>query len=381
MKKMTRKEVLAMVLVIGSILVIAIGSSVMFRTSASYKDIFALSKYENVAESDDGWKLYFPEKEGLVPYLEKAAVPIPGERVEIDVVFCGSGGSSESASAGSYVDRHFLLGETRYYFYSDSLPCGEIVKSDGFAVQVTWSVSTVTDRHKSYLFSAGLSEDRIEEAMRIFTTPFEDEDLYVYELGEEILYFNKVAEFPKADTVEVETASVEEFAGDASFEKLVGYVILPENAENVGSLCQYVPEDGGQGLKLHDLVYSFQTPVYADAERETDADNAPSLESERGQITLFFTDFENPLGTASLSGNSSASPKYEESHIHKNSQILLECNRSSETNRADYLLFVSKDRTVMYAVAANVSREYMADLVEMLIYKRSMPCGSEEEFK
>lgn len=166
MKKMTKKQWVAMSVVILAAIVVYLATSGTFHTNASYKDVFALSGSRLVAEGDD-WQIHVPEKEGLACYFTYVGEKHPMSQVHLKaVIYEESGGKTTTHEVEWFPckDRHFLFGEERYYFpenFSD-------VKS--VACKLIWTEYRGGEAYTAHVMSDDLSKDQEADSMRYIET-------------------------------------------------------------------------------------------------------------------------------------------------------------------------------------------------------------------
>ncbi|WP_324824266.1 hypothetical protein [Sinanaerobacter sp. ZZT-01] len=111
-----QKKYLMMLLVMLLILFIYFFTSGFFNINSTYADVFSISSSQVIAESDH-WKVCAPNKGGLTPYFtckeNKEFYPHV-----IGFIYLENNSEIKGETLNQYVfyDKHFYIGEKRWYF-------------------------------------------------------------------------------------------------------------------------------------------------------------------------------------------------------------------------------------------------------------------------
>lgn len=165
MERISKKQILLMLLIIFCILLIYFIFSGTFNVNSSYNNVLSISKYDELAEGDD-WQVYIPESNDnkLAPYFKYAGSKYPKSNIHIKAILYFKEGDSAKVEWYPYADKHFFFGEQRYYFPEDYNNLQSI------ACKIVWNEYKGDKDYASYIFSNNLNDAEKASSLKYIDT-------------------------------------------------------------------------------------------------------------------------------------------------------------------------------------------------------------------
>lgn len=147
--------------------------------------------------------------------------------------------------------------------------------------------------------------------------------------------------------------------------------ILPENAENIGHEYRYALNETHEKEKLHDEVWTWETPVYPDARAAINS--LTGRQQDRGYVKLIQYRGERPLGEEKLYSQTVIDVELRKSRVNGRTLWAVKKGREyggcEDPGRAVYEADITDaggDSINFYLEAENVSDDYFLNLLEIL---------------